>query len=104
MHCNYELDMALLTNGIQLKACDFEPELESNERKSNRKATGRAARRKATIKAKRRKEYAKQLRKAKQFKAERDNEMWFFRLILENGMMLETEIHDSKLWKPLAKR
>lgn len=101
--CNYEMDLYMLKNGVQLKACDFEPELENNERKA-RRTTGRAARRKATIKAKRRKEYAKQLHKAKQFKAERDNEMWFFRRILENGMMLETEIHDSKLWKPIAKK
>lgn len=97
--CNYEMDFDLLTNGVQLKACDFEPELESDERKTNRRITDRAARRKATIKAKRRKADAMQLRKAKQFKAERDGEMMFF---LHNGRI--EEIHDSKLWKPLTKR
>jgi len=97
--CNYEIDFDLLTNGVQLKACDFEPELEMDERKANRRITGRAARRKATIKAKWRKADAMQLRKAKQFKAERDGEMMYF---LCNGRI--EEIHDSKLWKPIAKK
>lgn len=96
--CNYEMDLYMLKNGVQLKACDFEPELENNERKA-RRITGRAARRKATIKAKRRKADAMQLQKAKQFKAERDGEMMFF---LHNGRI--EEIHDSKLWKPIAKK
>ena len=96
--CNYEMDFDLLTNGVTLKACDFET-ADIAETKGTRKVTDRAARRKATIKAKRRKANAMQLRKAKQFKAERDGEMMYF---LRNGRI--EEIHDSKLWKPIAKK
>ena len=96
--CNYEMDLALLTNGVQLKACDFEA-ADIAETKGTCKVTDRAARRKATIKAKRRKADVMQLRKAKQFKAERDGEMMYF---LRNGRI--EEIHDSKLWKPIAKK
>lgn len=98
--CNYEIEKDLLINGVVIKACDFETE-DVVEREGTRKPTNRASRRKATAKAKRHKSEIADLRKRRKAKAERDGEMWYFGRILANGMMMEAEIHDSKLWKPM---
>lgn len=98
--CNYEMEKNLLLNGVTLKPCDFETE-EVVERKGTRKLTNRGQRRKATAKANRRKAEIADLRKRRKVKAERDGEMWYLGRTLENGMMMEAEIHDSKLWKPM---
>lgn len=98
--CNYEMEKDLLINGVTLKACDFETE-DVVERKGTRKPVNRGQRRKATAKAKRHKSEIANLRKRRKAKAERDGEMWYFGRIMANGMMMEAEIHDSRLWKPM---
>ena len=101
--CNYEMEKDLLLNGVTLKACDFE-EKDVATKKGTRKPTDRNIRRKATAKAKRHKTEIADLRRRRKMKAERDGEMWYLGHILENGMIMEAEIHDSKLWKPMNKR
>lgn len=97
MKSNYEIDLALLTEGVRLKPCDFEePETKQIPRSGRRHFT----RREAEEKIKKKNKIRTRIRARKLAKREHDGEMFY----IYRDYKIIAELHDSEIWKPTNKK